>query len=108
MIVGLCVERSIEMVVGLLGILKAGGAYLPLDPEYPPERLAFMLEDAQAPILLTRASLEAILPSHWGRVIYIDGEWARIAEHAQSAPITRVLPHNLAYVIYTSGSNRCT
>ena len=63
-----------------------------------------MLEYAQAPILLTRASQEAIQPSHWGRVIYIDGEWARIAEHAQSAPITRVLPHNLAYVIYTSGS----
>ena len=102
MIVGLCVERSIEMVVGLLGILKAGGAYLPLDPEYPPERLAFMLEDAQASVLLTQSALRDRAGAH--TVVFLDQEWARIAEHAQSAPITRVLPHNLAYVIYTSGS----
>ena len=101
-IVGLCVERSIEMVVGLLGILKAGGAYLPLDPEYPPERLAFMLEDAQASVLLTQSALRDRASAH--TVVFLDQEWARIAEHAQSAPITRVLPHNLAYVIYTSGS----
>ena len=101
-IVGLCVERSIEMVVGLLGILKAGGAYLPLDPEYPKERLAFMLEDAQASVLLTQSALRDRASAH--TVVFLDQEWARIAEHAQSAPITRVLPHNLAYVIYTSGS----
>ena len=63
-VVGLCVERSLEMLVGLLGILKAGGAYLPLDPDYPPERLAFMLADAGAPVLLTRAALRAHLPAH--------------------------------------------
>ena len=101
-IVGLCVERSIEMVVGLLGILKAGGAYLPLDPEYPPERLAFMLEDAQASVLLTQSALRDRASAH--TVVFLDQEWERIAEHALSAPITRVLPHNLAYVIYTSGS----
>ena len=56
-VVGLCVERSLQMVVGLLGILKAGGAYLPLDPGYPPERLAFMLEDSRAPVLLTQSGL---------------------------------------------------
>ena len=61
-VVGLCIERSLAMLVGLLGILKAGGAYLPLDPDYPPERLAFMLADAGAPVLLTRAALRAHLP----------------------------------------------
>ena len=63
-VVGLCIERSLAMLVGLLGILKAGGAYLPLDPDYPPERLAFMLADAGAPVLLTRAALRAHLPAH--------------------------------------------
>ena len=63
-VVGLCIERSLAMLVGLLGILKAGGAYLPLDPDYPPERLAFMLADAGAPVLLTRTALRAHLPAH--------------------------------------------
>ena len=65
-VVGLCVERSLEMLVGLLGILKAGGAYLPLDPSYPPARLAFMLEDARAPVLLTQAALRERIPEHRG------------------------------------------
>ena len=63
-VVGLCVERSLQMVVGLLGILKAGGAYLPLDPSYPPERLAFMLEDSRAPVLLTQSGLRQTHPQH--------------------------------------------
>src|SRR5690606_33785608 len=76
--VAICVERSLEMVVGLLAVLKAGGAYVPLDPAYPAERLAFMLADAQAPVLLTVAALEAELPSHWGHTVLIEqeAEWA--------------------------------
>src|SRR5262249_15615666 len=71
-VVGLCVERSVEMVVGLLGILKAGGAYLPLDPEYPAERLAYMMSDARAPVLVTQAGLSAALPAHDARVVHLD------------------------------------
>ena len=102
MIVGLCVERSIEMVVGLLGILKAGGAYLPLDPEYPPERLAFMLEDAQASVLLTQSALRDRAGAH--TVVFLDQEWARIAAHPNDALPSATEPQHLAYVIYTSGS----
>ncbi len=73
-VVGLCVERSLEMIIGLLGILKAGGAYLPLDPSYPPERLAFMLADAAAPVLLTQASLADALPDV-ASAFYLDRDW---------------------------------
>src|SRR5438067_13287329 len=69
-LVGVCIERSVEMVVGLLGILKAGGAYVPLDPAYPAERLAFMLQDARVAVLLTQAHLEATLPQTGAQVIY--------------------------------------
>lgn len=103
MIVGLCVERSIEMVVGILAILKAGGAYLPIDPSYPKERIAFMLEDAQAPLLLTQARLRESLPELQATVICIDSETERISEAAEN-PKFRTVPENLAYVIYTSGS----
>ena len=85
-IVGLCVERSLEMVIGLLGILKAGGAYLPLDPSYPRERLAFMLADAGAPVLLTQAHLHAQLPAHAARVVHLDTDAAAIACHPPSPP----------------------
>src|SRR4029077_1137063 len=68
-VVGLCVERSLEMLIALLGILKAGGAYLPLDPDYPPERLAFMLEDSHAPLLRTQSALVDRLPQHRARII---------------------------------------
>src|SRR5262249_44962307 len=68
-VVGLCVERSLEMLIGLLGILKAGAAYLPLDPDYPPERLAFMLADAGTPVLLTQAALVDRLPPHAGNIV---------------------------------------
>ena len=102
--VGLCLERSIEMIVGLLAILKAGGAYLPLDPNYPPERLAFMLSDAQVSVLLTHSSLQENLPAHWARVVELDSEWERIAKQSAEGLAPRAGADNLAYVIYTSGS----
>ncbi len=103
-VVGLCVERSLEMMVGLLGILKAGGAYLPLDPDYPSERLAFMLEDARAPVLVTQSALVERLPPHDTRLVRLDADWPAIAACPATPPITRLKPHNAAYVIYTSGS----
>ena len=103
-VVGLCVERSLEMLVGLLGILKAGGAYLPLDPSYPPARLAFMLEDARAPVLLTQAALRQRIPEHRGPIVELDADWPAIARQPATAPGNTLHPHNTAYVIYTSGS----
>jgi amino acid adenylation domain-containing protein/non-ribosomal peptide synthase protein (TIGR01720 family) len=101
-LVGICVERSIEMVVGVLGILKAGGAYLPLDLAYPRERLAFMLEDAGVRILVTQRGLSGQLPSHSGITVLLDEP--ALAEYAAVSPQSGSLPGNLAYVIYTSGS----
>ena len=103
-VVGLCIERSPAMLVGLVGILKAGGAYLPLDPDYPPERLAFMLADAGAPVLLTRAALRAHLPAHDAQVVCLDADWPAIAGQPATAPVTGLQPQHPAYVIYTSGS----
>src|SRR6476620_926809 len=114
-VVGLCIERSLAMPVGLVGILKAGGAYLPLDPDYPPERLAFMLADAGAPVLLTRTALRAHLPAHDAssdggvriddaHIVCLDADWPAIARQPTTAPITGLAPHHPAYVIYTSGS----
>jgi len=103
-LVGLCVERSLEMIVGLLGILKAGGAYVPLDPAYPPERLSFMLEDSEVEVLLTQNRLVASLPKVGGRVVCLDSGWQEIAEESIENPETLASPKNLAYVIYTSGS----
>src|SRR3954471_21490591 len=103
-VVGLCIERSLAMLVGLVGILKAGGAYLPLDPDYPPERLAFMLADAGAPVLLTRAALRAHLPAHDAHVVCLDADWPAIARQPATAPAAGLLPQHPAYVIYTSGS----
>ena len=91
-VVGLCVERSFEMVVALLGILKAGGAYLPLDPDYPPERLAFMLEDAGAPVLVTQSALRDRLPRHDARVVRLDADWPAIAAQPTSAPTEPAAP----------------
>lgn len=102
-LVGICVERSLEMVVGLLGILKAGGAYLPLDPTYPAQRLAFMVEDAQISVLLTQEKLVAELPDLETRIL-LDADWGVISLASRENPVSGVTPENLAYVIYTSGS----
>jgi amino acid adenylation domain-containing protein len=91
-------------VVGLLGILKAGGAYVPLDPSYPPERLAFMLEDARVPVLLTQEGLAPTLPPTPAQLLCLDREWGKIALASAANPMGAVSPENLAYVIYTSGS----
>ncbi|MEG4045367.1 amino acid adenylation domain-containing protein [Microcoleus sp. Pol17_C1] len=102
--VGICVERSLEMVVGILGILKAGGVYVPLDPAYPLERLAFMLEDASVPVLLTQARLVKSLPKHPRRIVCLDTDWEIIKRQSEENPGCSLTPENLAYVIYTSGS----
>jgi amino acid adenylation domain-containing protein len=102
--VGVCVERSPEMIIVLLGVLKAGGAYVPLDPAYPPARLRFMLEDARVPVLLTQKALLQNLPVTNAEVICADGLWERIASEDQSNPELRTTADNLAYVMYTSGS----
>ncbi|MEA5624654.1 non-ribosomal peptide synthetase, partial [Nostoc sp. UHCC 0251] len=103
-LVGICVERSLEMVVGLLGILKAGGAYLPLDPDYPAQRLSFMLEDAQVRVLLTQRQLKEKLLEYQGQVVCLDTDWQFISQLSQENLIPAVQDSDLAYVIYTSGS----
>jgi amino acid adenylation domain-containing protein len=110
--VGLCVERSLELVVGLLGALKAGGAYVPLDPSYPRERLSFMLADARVPVLLTQERLlAAIQPDARGsadaptpRVLCLDAQWEEVAAESAESPTVPGSVDELAYVIYTSGS----
>jgi amino acid adenylation domain-containing protein len=103
-LVGICVERSPEMIVGVLGVLKAGGAYVPLDPDYPPDRLAFMLEDTQVQLLLTQAHLQKRLPGLPAHTLCLDADWPVIARQSLDNPVSRAGPGNLAYVIYTSGS----
>lgn len=102
--VGLCVERSLEMLVGLLAILKAGGAYVPLDPEYPLERLSFMLEETQVPVLLTQEHLADRLPVHYGQMILLDSDSDMWASEAREDLDNVTSAENLAYVTYTSGS----
>ncbi|MEI2582759.1 non-ribosomal peptide synthetase [Scytonema sp. PRP1] len=103
-LVGIFVERSLEMVVGLLGILKAGAAYVPLDPSYPKERLAFMLQNSQPLVLLTQEFLITELPEHTAQVVCFDRDWQFIAQHSEENLNQTATPANLAYVIYTSGS----
>jgi amino acid adenylation domain-containing protein len=118
--VGICMDRSLEMVIGLLGVLKAGGAYVPLDPAYPAERLAFMLEDAQVSVLVTLTSLQDQGPGAPGdteldallvavssglvRIVDLRADWTLIAAECAESPASGVTPDNLAYVMYTSGS----
>ena len=103
-VVALCAGRSPEMLIGLLGILKAGGAYLPLDPRYPSERLAYMLEDAGAPVIVTQSALCDRLPAGDARIVRLDADWPAIATRPSTAPLVALDPRNAAYVIYTSGS----
>ncbi|MDE3066461.1 MAG: AMP-binding protein, partial [Verrucomicrobiota bacterium] len=103
-LVGLCAERSLEMLVGLLGILKSGGAYLPLDPAYPAERLGYMIEDARVKVLLTQERLMSSLPPGRTPRVRLDADWPLIASEPADNVDRRVSPHHLAYVIYTSGS----
>ncbi len=101
-LVALCIDRSVEMVVGILGILKAGGAYVPLDPSYPQERLSFLLEDTAAPVLLVGGRGASVCGD--GQIIVNLDEWANIATYPTTPPPVAVTPNHLAYVIYTSGS----
>ncbi|MBD1913465.1 MULTISPECIES: non-ribosomal peptide synthetase [unclassified Leptolyngbya] len=103
-LVGICVERSLEMVIGLLGILKAGGAYVPLDPAYPQARLAFMLEDSEISVLLTQHGLVKKLPTHTAQIVCLDTHWEQIAIAPQENLDSGVTADHLAYTIYTSGS----
>ena len=102
--VGICVERSTAMVVAVLGILKAGAAYVPLDLSYPKERLAFMLHDSQARILISQNRLVERLPQHEGEVICLDTDAEKIKAESEQNPVSGARAENLAYVIYTSGS----
>jgi amino acid adenylation domain-containing protein len=102
--VALCLDRSLEMVVAILGVLKAGGAYVPIDSSYPLERIAFILSDAHAQILLTEQKLAQRFAAHDGRVVCLDSEWPKIAELGTEPVATTVSPENLAYILYTSGS----
>ena len=106
-LVGICVERSLDMVVGLLGVLKAGGAYVPLDPAFPEDRLAYMLSDSQAKVVLTQSSLAGFvrgLSSDPLEILALDADWVRIAKQSDARPPGVIEPEDLAYVIYTSGS----
>jgi amino acid adenylation domain-containing protein len=103
-LVGICMERSLEMVIGILAILKAGGAYVPLDPTYPRERLAFMLADAQVSVLLVQPHLIAQIPPHQAQLVSIHPESLEFAGYSPENPINEATEENLAYVIYTSGS----
>ena len=103
-LVGLCMERSVEMILGILAILKAGGAYVPLDPGYPKERLAHMLEETNSPVVLTNKNLLEKIPQHHGQNLCIDTDWPTIASESEENCQSNVAPENLAYVIFTSGS----
>jgi len=102
--VGICMERSTEMLVAVMAVLKACGAYLPLDPAYPQERIAFILSDGEAKVLLTQERLMAVLPEHDGQTVYVDRDQEAIGRESEQNPLNLTTPENIAYVIYTSGS----
>lgn len=103
-LIGICMDRSPEMVVGMLGALKAGGAFVPIDPNYPEARISYMLNDSGIAVLLTQSEIARQLPPHQANDLALDSDWALIAGENDSNFHLRVLPHHLAYVIYTSGS----
>lgn len=103
-LVGICLDRSLELIIAILAIHKAGGAYLPMDPTYPKERLAFMMEDAKPAILLTQEEVISNLPQPRPLSICLDSNWDSVAKETTENPARRSAPGNLAYVIYTSGS----
>jgi len=102
--VAICTDRSLDMMIGLLGVLKAGGAYLPMDPSFPQDRLAFMLEDTEAPVILTQSHLVKRLPANSAKVICLDADWTDISVESEDEPKGCATSENLAYIIYTSGS----
>ena len=103
-LVGVFVERSLDMIVGLLAVMKAGGAYVPMDPTYPPERISFVLADAKVPVLLTQEKVAKGLAIAGAQQVYLDTNWSTIAQHSSEKPNVNVTSPDLAYVIYTSGS----
>ncbi len=103
-LVAVCAERSTELVVALLGVLKAGGAYLPLDSSYPQNRLAFLLQETKAPVILTQERLVATLPDHQAELVCLDTAWPTIAQESAEPLAPCAQPENLAYLIYTSGT----
>lgn len=104
MLVPICIERSIEMIVGIMGVMKAGGAYVPIDPEYPKDRMKFMLDDTKAILILASKQTKERIPKGIADIIELDGEWQTIASQTDKGFQKKITPHQLAYVIYTSGS----
>ena len=102
-LVGICIDRSLEMAIGIVGILKSGGAYLPLDPDYPKDRLAFMVRDANLPVIVTKSNLVDALPNSDSRVVFLD-DVASLSALSTDNLFDQPQPSDLAYVIYTSGS----
>ncbi|MEG5139576.1 MULTISPECIES: non-ribosomal peptide synthetase [unclassified Microcoleus] len=103
-LVAICMERSLEIAIAVLGILKTGAAYVPIDPAYPKERLTFMLADTKTPVILTQSHLVSGLPEHQARTVCLDANWQEIANYSTENPASTVSPDNLTYTIYTSGS----
>lgn len=103
-IVGICMERSCEMIIAMLGIMKAGGAYAPVDPEYPSDRIQYILEDAGVSVVLTQEQMKSHVPEYSGTTLCLDSQWDKVSRQAQSNPNNTVNNRNLAYVLYTSGS----
>lgn len=103
--VGIFLDRSVEMIVAMLGVIKAGSAYLPLDPAYPQERIAYLLADAKPPMVISRKALRQSLPATSQDIIEIDGDWPEITNASVENPQIAIAPENLVYIIYTSGSS---
>ncbi len=103
-LVGICMDRSPEMIVGIMGVLKAGGAFVPIDPAYPTERIRYMIDDSRISVLLTQEETADHMPRQAARMVVLDRDRPEIAREPQAVPERAIVPQNLAYVIYTSGS----